>query len=340
MNVKLLDCTLRDGGYVNDWNFGRENIAKIINQLIMANIDIIEIGFLNQNIIYNSEKTIVPDMKYFNELLKNIDRKKTKLFAMIEYGTFDIEKIPNKEQSLLDGIRVIFDSKNAVEGFSYCNKLKEKKYMVSANIIKITNCNDEDFLELFKIINKSNVDVICIVDTYGHFDLDETKRVFKMFDENISENIAIGFHAHNTLQLATGNCLELIRNCNLKRIYYIDGTLNGMGKGAGNAYTEVLAKILNKENDNYKLQYISNVLTNQLEQIKKDYKWGFSIERFVSSISNVHYNFTEYYRNVKNLEYEDILKIEKNMKEDEKHNFSEEIAEKYYLKYLNDNNIL
>ena len=69
MSLKLLDCTLRDGGYVNDWNFGKENIIAIINGLVSANIDLIEVGFLNQNVLYDENKTILPEMKYFNSLL-------------------------------------------------------------------------------------------------------------------------------------------------------------------------------------------------------------------------------------------------------------------------------
>ena len=334
MSLKLLDCTLRDGGYVNDWNFGKENIIAIINGLVSANIDLIEVGFLNQNVLYDENKTILPEMKYFNSLLSNIDRKNTKLVAMIELGTFDIDRVPDKKDSLLDGIRVIFDYPKAKEGFAFCKKLKEKGYMVSANIIKITNCSEADLYDLFRIVNASPVDAIVIVDTYGHLDLDETQKIYKMFDENVSKNLIIGFHTHNTLQLAVGNCLELIRVHNPKRIHFIDGTLNGMGKGAGNAYTEVLAKSLNKKEERYCLQRIADILENQLSEIKKQYTWGFSLERYISSISNVHYTYTKYFKDKKGMSYGDIIELEKLMKEETKHSFQEDVANETYKKYL------
>ena len=116
--ILLLDNTLRDGGYVNDWNFGFNTIINIVNGLSNANVDIIEIGLINSSKSANLDKTIQPSTKDFDELLKYCNKNNSQYVAMIKYGTCSLDNISDKEKTLLDGIRVYFkknDIKNAIE---------------------------------------------------------------------------------------------------------------------------------------------------------------------------------------------------------------------------------
>lgn len=110
----LLDCTLRDGGYLNDWKFGKENIASIFERLVSSGVDVIEIGFLDDRREYDSERTIMPNTQCVEKIFRNMDRGTAMVVGMIDYGTCAIEQLQPCSESYLDGIRVIFKKEKMV----------------------------------------------------------------------------------------------------------------------------------------------------------------------------------------------------------------------------------
>ena len=157
--------------------------------------------------------------------------------------------------------------------------------------------------------------------------------MYKKFDKNINKEMIIGFHAHNTLQLAMGNCLEIINNINPRRETCIDSTLCGMGKGSGNAYTEILIKFLNTLEKKYNISPIIDLLQNEMDSLMKKYSWNYSLCRFVSSINNIYYKYTDYYLNIKKIDLSEIERIESYISEEDRFNFSQEKAEIYLKEY-------
>ena len=127
--IKLLDCTLRDGGYCNDWMFGNKNIKTIINGLIEANIDIIECGYISQKKNFNIDRTQYTSFEQVKQFIPA--NKEGKIFVgMINYGEFDIRDIPEYDGSSIDGIRVTFHKKERLEGLQFCQQIKQKGYKV------------------------------------------------------------------------------------------------------------------------------------------------------------------------------------------------------------------
>mgnify|MGYP000226122163 CR=1 FL=1 len=106
--VKLLDCTLRDGGYVNDWEFGHDNIVTIFERLISAGVDILEVGFLDDRRTFDRNRTIMPTTQCADQIFGKLDKGNTMIVAMIDYGTCDISNLSPCSESYIDGIRVIF----------------------------------------------------------------------------------------------------------------------------------------------------------------------------------------------------------------------------------------
>ena len=104
--IKLLDCTLRDGGYVNDWNFGHNNLVSVFERMVDANIDIIEIGFLDDRRPFDINRSIMPDTDSVEKIYGGLDRKQAMVVGMIDYGTCKLENIKPCSESFLDGIRV------------------------------------------------------------------------------------------------------------------------------------------------------------------------------------------------------------------------------------------
>ena len=126
MQIQLLDCTLRDGGYVNNWNFGNDTLICIFERLVKANVDLIEIGFLDERENFDSNRTIQPTNECYNTIFSGIQKGASKVFAMIDYGTCSSENIPPKANGFIDGIRVIFKKPNMKNAVAFGQALAEK----------------------------------------------------------------------------------------------------------------------------------------------------------------------------------------------------------------------
>lgn len=340
MAIKLLDCTLRDGGYINEWNFGKEMANSIAQKVINSGIEAIEVGFLDQRVESNTDKTIFSSVNDVNIMFESIDKKDTDLYAMIDYGTFSIDRIPNSNETVLTGIRVIFTQNNIENALNFCKQIKEKGYKVFANAVNVTNYTEDDYQRLFKAVNEVKPNGVTMVDTYGVLFPETLTETYKKFDDNVDPSVAVCFHAHNTLQMAMANALTMLKINNPNRETIIDGTISGMGKGAGNAYTELLISYINKncpELKHYDLGIIIDAMEHEMEEIKKNYSWNFNLCRFVSSLNDIYYKYTDYYHKVKGIDYSIIQEIEQLISEEDKFSFSTDKAENYLSNYYNKN---
>ena len=129
-HIKLLDCTLRDGGYVNDWKFGHNNAISMLERLVSAGIDIIEIGFLDQRRPYDIERSIMPSTNCVEKIYGNVVKRDAMIVGMIDYGTCGIENLQPCKDSYLDGIRVIFKKHIMHEAIAFCKQVKDLGYKV------------------------------------------------------------------------------------------------------------------------------------------------------------------------------------------------------------------
>lgn len=102
--LKLLDCTLRDGGFVNDWNFGHDNIVNIFERLITAGVDSLEIGFLDERRPFNKNRTIMPDTKSADKIFGKLSKGSAQIVAMIDYGACSLHNLSPRRESFIDGI--------------------------------------------------------------------------------------------------------------------------------------------------------------------------------------------------------------------------------------------
>ena len=146
--ISLLDCTLRDGGYVNNWEFGRSTTLCIFERLVDSGTDIIEVGFLDDRQPFNAERTIQPTTKCYDTIFEGCDKKSSLVMAMIDYGTCKIDNIFPCRESFLDGIRIIFKKPKMYEAVNFARQIKELGYLVSLQLVSITSYSDYDLLEL------------------------------------------------------------------------------------------------------------------------------------------------------------------------------------------------
>ena len=178
MSIQLLDCTLRDGGYVNDWRFGRSTALCILERLIEAHVDVVEVGFLDERQPFDPERTIQPDTESYNKILSGIDRRSTMLVGMIDYGTCGLEHIAPCEESVLDGIRLIFKQPKMHEAVRFGRELMKLGYKVFLQMVSITTYSDRDILDFIDLVNEQPPYAVSMVDTYGLLQKEDLLRYF------------------------------------------------------------------------------------------------------------------------------------------------------------------
>ena len=241
----LLDCTMRDGGYLNDWKFGSDNIAYLFEREVASGVDFIEVGFLDERRGFDPERTIQPDTASFDRIFGTLPKGRSKAVAMIDYGTCGISHLSDKKDSWLDGIRVIFKKDKMHEALAFCGEVKSLGYLVFVQAVSITSYNDEELKELIGLVNGISPYAVSMVDTYGLLDSSGLNHILRTIDGTLAPEIRLGYHAHNNFQLGYANAMSLL-NYETERGLLVDGTLYGMGKSAGNAPIELLAMYMNE----------------------------------------------------------------------------------------------
>ena len=289
-NVKILDCTLRDGGYVNDWNFGYENIKKIAESICLSGIDYIEVGFLKDT-PYDKNKTVFNTFEEVSNVI-TYNTLNTKIAAMLVYGKFGKEKIIPKNKNIkIDVIRFNFKKYELSDAINCMKRIKDCGYDLFVCPANIEMFSKSELQKLILEINNITPKCFSIVDTNGLLREKDTEELFKFIDKHLNPEISLGFHSHNNLDLSLKNAIHIIE-LSKNRDLVIDSSLLGMGRGAGNLCTEELLKILNSSK--YNEMEIFKAVEELIKPLKNQYNWGYSVPYYLSAINRCHPNYSKY----------------------------------------------
>lgn len=333
--IKLLDCTLRDGGYVNDWNFGHNNLVSVFERLVDANVDVIEIGFLDDRRPFDINRSIMPDTDSVEKIYGGLDRKQAMVVGMIDYGTCKLENIKPCDESFLDGIRVIFKKHLRKEALAYCAELKKLGYKVFAQLVSVTTYEDEEMMDLIGLANEVKPYAVSMVDTYGLMHQENLKHYFDLLNENLAPEICIGYHGHNNFQMGYANCIEMVSQ-KTERDMLVDGSIYGMGKSAGNAPIELVAMHLNDcFGKDYHISQILEAIDANIMDFYKPATWGYNMFYFIAALNNCHPNYVSDLMNKRTLSVKAINQILSKLKGDKKLLYDKNYLETLYLKYQN-----
>ncbi len=299
---KILDCTLRDGGYLNNWNFGESKILSILNNLHTSGVDYIECGFLKE-IESNPESTLYQQVL---ELEKYIQKNKN-YTLMVNFGEYGIEHFPKCNCKNIK-IRVAFKKSNQKEALDYIKNLVDLGWEVFANPMSTNTYSKEELESLISKLNKVKPFCVTIVDTLGNMYENEVLSIFEICNANLNQDIALGFHSHNSLQLSFSNVKALLK-MNINRNLIIDSCLYGMGRGAGNLCTELITKYLNDNFDyNYEILPLLKSIDVDLRPIYKKSPWGYSTPYYIAALHGCHPNYASFLVE-KGIKDEDLEKI-------------------------------
>lgn len=328
-NIKLLDCTLRDGGSLNNWCFGKNIISDIYQTLCNANIDIIEAGFIDNNIKNNPDSCLCGSNSFFNTLLKTSDYTKSKVVAMVDLSKYNRENFNFTESDLLSGIRLMFKKEQKNSAFEMCEELSNLGYEISLNPVSVTTYTNKELNDLIKTSNVIKPYALYIVDTYGLMDKNETLEKYKIFNKNLNDNIVLGYHCHNNRQLAFSNSVEIINQKDERNII-IDSSLYGMGKRAGNVPIELIAHFLNENyQKNYNTDILANIILTTILPLHNKFEWGYSVIHYIAAINKCHSDYVSYLCKEKNLNVFETTKILKKLDESEKLTFNKKYIDSF-----------
>ena len=289
--ISVLDCTLRDGGYCNSWNFGERNIHKIINGLVSANVDIIECGYLTNKVIYSSDSSMFTEMGQLAAFIPKVDTKQM-FVAMINFGEYDLENVPDCKSSALDGIRIAFHKKDFREALNYCKTIKEKGYRIFIQPMVTMSYTDQEFIELIEYVNEIAPYAFYIVDSFGTMKKSVLMHYLDLVRKNLLETVAIGFHSHNNFQSAFSNAMCLLEE-KLAHELIIDAAVYGMGRGAGNLNSELFLNELNVEvgGADYSIKPLLQIMDEVLNRFYEEKPWGYSLPNYLSEAHMIHPNY-------------------------------------------------
>lgn len=333
-SIQVLDCTLRDGGYCNQWKFGYENIKKIVTGLMEANIDIVECGFLTDKVEYDCDVTKFVSVEELSPFIQQ-KYEKTLFVAMINYGEYEAKDIPNRNDNVIGGIRVAFHKKDMQGAVELCEKIKQKGYQVFVQPMVSVSYSDTEFLQMIQLINEIQPYAFYIVDSFGMMKEKELIRFFYMVEHNLDSEICIGFHSHNNMQLAYSNAQKLIA-VHADRNLIIDTSVYGMGRGAGNLNTELLVEFLNENAGSaYELKPLLSIIDEIINEFYQQNYWGYSLPNYLSAKHNAHPNYAKYLDDQKTLTVEDMESIFEMMDTEKCVNYEREYIEDLYIRYMN-----
>lgn len=335
--IKLVDCTLRDGGHINKSRFGYDCIKKIIKNLIDSNVDIIELGFL-KNDTYDKDVAVFNDIKQAYNMI-DFPIKNSELCLMAQEDQYDIEKL-EPCNGIISHIRVSFHEYDFNEGIEFARKVIEKGYKTHVNPINLQGYSDKEILKIVDVINELNPFALTIVDTFGAMTEKDLNRIFSIIDNNLNSNINIGLHLHENLGLSFSLAQFFTRIKPPKRDISIDASLNGIGRIPGNLNLELIMDYMNRiYNKNYDINPVYDMIDDYILPIKNkiDIPWGYSLPYALSAKHGVHRTYAEFLISKTKLKTKDIQNILANIDNEHKARYNESYIKGLYLDYLSKN---
>ncbi len=334
--LKILDCTLRDGGCVNNFNFGQDYMEKILHSLECAEVDIIECGYIDEKNGSETERTQYCDEQVIKTNFLKEKKPGITYVAMVDYGKYDVvNKLKPHTDTDIDGIRLAFHKKDRSNMISWGRAIIEKGYKLYIQPMTVMRYSDKEILELIEEVNEKlpDAEAFYIVDSFGEMRANDMNRILNLVDHNLLSGMTLGFHSHNNLQLSYSNAITFL-NFNTERDLIIDSSIMGMGKGAGNLNTELLAEHLNLYHEkNYKIAPLLEVIDTVINQLHAEFYWGYSVEYYLSSINHCTPSYAGHFYKKHMLSVDQVAELLKMIPEEKKISFDREFADKLYLEY-------
>lgn len=334
-NYELLDCTLRDGAYIVNSQFGESAIRGIIKKLQDAKVEIIECGWLKDS--PHVEGTSFYHMP--KDLQQYLFEKKSNIIytVMIDWDRYQTDLLPENDGLSIDAIRIVFPHGKHREGIKVGETIRKKGYRVFFQAANTLAYTDEELTELAHDMNVAGPESLSLVDTFGAMYEEDLERIANILDKELKPEIKLGFHSHNNQQLSFALTMHFVKMFqNRDRRIIVDSSLNGMGRGAGNAATELLANYLNgKYYANYDMNAIMDAIDTYMQGFHEKYVWGYSTPYFIAGIYQCHVNNIAYLLKNHRTSSRDMRNIIESLSPEERRQYDYDLLENRYIENQN-----
>ena len=282
--IKVLDCTVRDGGLINNHNFDLRFVRTVYKALSQAGVDYMEIGYRNSKRLFSPQEFGKWKFCEDDDIKKAIEgiESRTKISIMVDVDRVDIEDVKPCKDSPVDMVRVASYVKDIDKAIFLVNHFAEKGYETTVNIMAISKALDNELNEcLYQLEEESKANVVYIVDSFGAL-YQETIEFLVKKAKAILKTKEVGIHGHNNQQLAFSNTIEaIIHDAN-----FVDGTVYGLGRAAGNCPLELILGFL--KNPKFDIRPILDLISQEFIPLREKIEWGYIIPYAITGILDEH----------------------------------------------------
>ncbi|HIP12180.1 MAG TPA: nucleoid-structuring protein H-NS [Arcobacter sp.] len=278
-NIKVFDCTIRDGGLVNNFYFTDDFVRGVYNTCVKAGIDYMEIGKNNSTSLMSEDDFGAWNFCKEEDIRRIVgdNNSNLKIAVMSDIGRTVNSELLEKKDSVVDMIRIATYIHQIPEAIELAEQANKKGYETTINIMAVAKVAKKELADALQRLSKINVDVIYIADTFGSYYPNEIATLAQQYTKVASAvNKQVGIHAHNNIQLAFANTIESKNN----GVTFLDVTISGLGRGAGNCAMELLIGYL--DTPKYKLTPVLDFIENYIVPLEKELDWGYSIPYMVA----------------------------------------------------------
>lgn len=331
-HAMLLDCTLRDGAYLIEKKFGDSIIHGIVDGLVRSRVDIVEIGFL-QDDGFGEGKTVFANGKDAEKFIP-VNKGNTMFTVLADYSRYSVKNLDENNGKTFDAVRACFFKKERYDVIEFCKSIKEKGYKVFVQPVDILGYTDEEIIELMHLVSTFEPYCVSIVDTFGSMYEEDLERVFHLLNHNLPIGCKIGFHSHNNMQLSNALSQTFLRMTFGQREVVVDATLSGMGRGAGNTPTELIAQyMVSKLNYSYDMDAMLDIIDTYMPGIRSRCSWGYTTSLFIAGAYSAHVNNISYLLEKNCIDSKGIRFILNKIGAVPRKRYDYDLLEKAYLEY-------
>lgn len=284
-DIKVLDCTIRDGGLINNYQFSDDFVRAVYDTCVQIGVDYMEIGKIVSTKVMSTYEYGPWNFCEEEDIRRIVGNNDTalKLAVMADIGRTFKENIRPKEDSVVDMVRVATYIHQIPSAVELVEDAHSKGYETTVNLMAISKVSETDLEEALNILAKTNVDVIYVVDSFGSFYSEQIKRLTQKYLA-VAEAAGkkLGIHAHNNQQLAYANTIESL----VLGTSYLDATVSGLGRGAGNCPLELLLGFL--KNPKYKMLPLLKLIEEYVNPLRSKIHWGYDIPYMLVGQLNEH----------------------------------------------------
>ena len=281
--LKILDCTIRDGGICNDWNFSTSFVQDVFHALKNARIDYMEVGYKTHKDVFSPPSTDVGLWKYCaeNDLRDVLEESEMRISTMVDIGRIETSDIPPSQDSLVDVIRIATYAHQIDEAQVILDHCLAQGYETFMNVMAVSTLSPSEVTVFLKKLAGSGVHNVAIVDSFGSLFPHHITQLVAKYQAYLGADINVGVHCHNNQQQAFANSIAAIH----AGVDFVDATLHGMGRGAGNCPLELL--LLYLEEPRYDVRPILPIL-EQFAELKDELLWGYRLPYAMTGHYNLH----------------------------------------------------